>query len=165
MITTISLVITCHRTELLQYYWLYCLCCTLHPCALTYFIAGSLYLLIPLTYFTCPLNSFPSGNHQFVLFIKESASVLFVHLFFGSQTHYGKNKLKILRRDFPGGLVVKNLPCNARDVDQGTKIPPAFEQLSPHMATTEPMCPTRVQAPQKKRFCMRQLRPNSAKHK
>ena len=34
--------------------------------------------------------------------------------------------------DFPGGPVIKNLPCNARDVgsipDQGAKIPHAVEQ-------------------------------------
>ena len=37
-------------------------------------------------------------------------------------------------RDFPGGPVVKNLPCNAEVVGsllgQGTKIPHAEEQLS-----------------------------------
>ena len=45
--------------------------------------------------------------------------------------------------DLPGGLVVKNLPCNAGDVGsipgQGTKIPPAAEQLSPCPRITEPM--------------------------
>ena len=43
--------------------------------------------------------------------------------------------------DFPGGPVVKNLPCNARDVgstpDQGTKIPYAEGQPSPQVAATE----------------------------
>jgi len=38
--------------------------------------------------------------------------------------------------DFPDGPVVKNLPCNAGDMDskpnQGTKIPHGLEQLSPH---------------------------------
>ena len=37
-------------------------------------------------------------------------------------------------KDFPGGPVVKNLPCNAGDVGlipgQGTEIPYATEQLS-----------------------------------
>ena len=37
-------------------------------------------------------------------------------------------------KDFPGGPVVKNLPCNAGDMGLipgwGTKIPPASEQLS-----------------------------------
>ena len=36
--------------------------------------------------------------------------------------------------DFPGGPVVKDLPCNAKDAGltsgQGTKIPRAMEQLS-----------------------------------
>ena len=38
-------------------------------------------------------------------------------------------------RDFPGGSLVKNLPCNAEDAGlipgQGTKIPHVTEQLSP----------------------------------
>ena len=45
--------------------------------------------------------------------------------------------------DFPGGPVVKNLPCNAVDTGlipgRGTKIPHAMEQLSPLTATTEPV--------------------------
>ena len=49
-------------------------------------------------------------------------------------------KLKVLR-DFPGGPVVKNLPCNAGDASsipgRGTKIPHAVEQLSPRATTTE----------------------------
>ena len=44
-------------------------------------------------------------------------------------------------RDFPGGPAVKNLPYNAGDVGsipgQGTKIPHAAGQLSPHATTTE----------------------------
>ena len=43
---------------------------------------------------------------------------------------------------FPGGPMVKNLPCNAGDLGlipgQRTKIPHATEQLSPATATTEP---------------------------
>ena len=43
--------------------------------------------------------------------------------------------------DFPGGLVVENLPCNAEDMGSipglGTKIPHAVEQLSACTATTE----------------------------
>ena len=49
---------------------------------------------------------------------------------------------KELNRDFPGGPVVKNPPFNAGDVGlipgQGTKIPHAVRQLSPHAASTEP---------------------------
>ena len=41
-----------------------------------------------------------------------------------------------ISRDFPGGPVVKNLPFSAGDGSpipgQGTKIPPAMGQLSPH---------------------------------
>ena len=40
--------------------------------------------------------------------------------------------------------MVKNPPPNVEDVglipDQGTKIPHAVEQLSPHAATREPAC-------------------------
>ena len=45
-------------------------------------------------------------------------------------------------RDFPGGGVVKNPPCNAEDVGSipgwGTKIPHSTEQLSLNSATTVP---------------------------
>ena len=47
-------------------------------------------------------------------------------------------------RDFPSGLVVKNLPRNAGDAGsipgQRGKIPHAAEQLSPDATTTEPEC-------------------------
>ena len=47
-------------------------------------------------------------------------------------------------RDFPGGSVVKNLPCNAGVTGlipgQGTKIPHATEKLSPRASTIEPRC-------------------------
>ena len=43
---------------------------------------------------------------------------------------------KYLTRDFPGGPVVKNLPCHAGDAGsipgQGTKIPHAEKQLNLH---------------------------------
>lgn len=46
--------------------------------------------------------------------------------------------------DFPGSSVVKNLPCNAGDVDpipgQETKIPHAMELLSPRATTRESVC-------------------------
>ena len=45
------------------------------------------------------------------------------------------------RRDFPGGPVIKNPPYYAGDAGsipaQGTKIPHAMGQLSPHATTTE----------------------------
>ena len=45
-----------------------------------------------------------------------------------------------LRRDFPGGPMVKNPPCNARDVGsipgQRTKIPHAMKQLSNVLSCT-----------------------------
>ena len=44
----------------------------------------------------------------------------------------------LLKGDFPGGSAVKNLPGNAGDTSsipgQGTKIPHATGQLSPHVA-------------------------------
>ena len=46
--------------------------------------------------------------------------------------------------DFPGGLGIKNLPCNVGNAGlipgQGTKIPWAAEQLSLGAAATEPTC-------------------------
>ena len=46
--------------------------------------------------------------------------------------------------DFPGGPAVKDPPYNAGDVGsipgQGTKIPNATGQLSPHVTTTELTC-------------------------
>ena len=51
--------------------------------------------------------------------------------------------------DFPGGLVVNNLPCNTGDVGSipgwGTKIPHASEQPGPHATAMrsralEPVC-------------------------
>ena len=46
--------------------------------------------------------------------------------------------------DFPGGSVVKNLPCNAKDVGSipglGTKISHSVEQLSQCAPITEPAC-------------------------
>ena len=47
-------------------------------------------------------------------------------------------------RDFPRGLVVKNLPCCARDMGsipgQETKIPRASKKLSPWITTRESVC-------------------------
>ena len=70
--------------------------------------------------------------------------------------------------DFPGGPVVKNLPCNARDVgstpDEGTKIPHAVEQISLHATTTEahtlwsPHTTTREPVGHSERSCMTQQR-------
>ena len=49
--------------------------------------------------------------------------------------------MKVQCWDFPGGPVVKNLPCNAGDAGStpgpGTKIPCAMEQLC--ATTTEPV--------------------------
>ena len=55
------------------------------------------------------------------------------------------NHQEICPGDFPGGPVVKNPPSNAGDTGsipgQGTKIPHATGQLSPHATTAEPMHP------------------------
>ena len=52
--------------------------------------------------------------------------------------------LEVVKRDFPGGPVVKNPPHNGGDAGsipgQGTKIPHAVGQLSPCAATTELAC-------------------------
>ena len=51
------------------------------------------------------------------------------------------HKLRKVSWDFPGGPMVKNLPCNTEDTGslpgQGTKIPHAAGQLSPHASTRE----------------------------
>ena len=63
-------------------YWLYSLCCTIHPYSLLsylllYYIYGSLYLLIPYSYLAPTFFPLPTGNHQFALYICESVSVLY----------------------------------------------------------------------------------------
>ena len=54
-----------------------------------------------------------------------------------------------MNRGFPSGPVVKNLPPNAGDTGlipgQGTKIPHAMGQLSPHTATRIPLVTIRTQ--------------------
>ena len=83
--TTISLITTCHRTYLLQYYPLYCLCCTLHPHDLCYnwmFILPNTLPVIP-----HPTPSL-SSNHQFVLQIYEIVSVSFCLLIVFFRLHF-----------------------------------------------------------------------------
>ena len=75
MITKVSLVTVRHRTMLLQYYGLYSLFCTLHPHDIC-FITGIRYLSIFLTFCTHAPTPLPSGNHQHVLGIYESISVM-----------------------------------------------------------------------------------------
>ena len=70
--------------------------------------------------------------------------------------------------DFPGGLVVKNLPCNDRDAgsipDCGTKIPHAVEQLvSPGTTTREFLCHNEISHMMQQRLRMPQPRPEAAK--
>ena len=61
---------------------------------------------------------------------------------------------RTVKKDFPGGPVVKNLPCHAGDAGSipgwGTKIPHATEQLSMHTTTTE------VRASARESSCMPQ---------
>ena len=49
----------------------------------------------------------------------------------------------VIRRDFPGGPVVKNRPCNAGGVGlspgQGTTIPQVREQINLHTVTRKSM--------------------------
>ena len=45
-----------------------------------YFVAGSLCVLIPFTYFTPVPTPLLSGNHQFVLCVYEAVSLLFCFL-------------------------------------------------------------------------------------
>ena len=66
----------------------------------------------------------------------DQKTVHFFHVFLKKETW-----------DFPDGPVVKNPPCNAEDAgsipDQGTKIPRATGQLSPHTIMRESVCPQR----------------------
>ena len=74
---------------------------------------------------------------------------------------------------FPGGPLIKNPPCSAGDAGsipgQGTKLPHAAEQLSPHTAATEPMyhnqslCTAKRSCMMQGRPCMLQLRSKAAK--
>ena len=71
---------------------------------------------------------------------------------FGNWTHILLLLKYVNKRDFPGGPVVKNLPCNAGDVGSipgwGTKIPRATEQLNLQAVTTEPMSHNWAHEPQ-----------------
>ena len=75
-----------------------------------------------------------------------------------------KKKKKI--GDFPGGPVVKNPACNARDVGsipgQGTNILHGWEQLSPHTITRESMSHNERFHIMQRRHLMPQLRHNTA---
>ena len=61
----------------------------------------------------------------------------------GLEIAYNLNDLKMNKRDFPRGPVVKNLPSNAGDEGlipgQGFGLPHTTEQLNLSTTTTEPM--------------------------
>ena len=77
MITILSLVTICHHTKVLHCYWLSSPCCLyISFLWLIYFVTGSLYLLVSLTYFTHLPTPLPTGNHLFVLCIYDFVSVL-----------------------------------------------------------------------------------------
>ena len=69
---------------------------------------------------------------------------LYSNFIFMKKFSESQNGNKKMHRDFPGGPVVKNLPSNAGHAgsipSQGTKIPHAVRQLSPHAPTTELAC-------------------------
>ena len=70
------------------------------------------------------------------------------------------NWQELLGRDFPGGPVVKDLPCDAGNTgsipDRKAKIPHAMEQLSLRTAPTDP-------SRHEERAHRRQLRPEAAR--
>ena len=74
---------------------------------------------------------------------------------------------KTKNRDFPGGSVVNNLPCNLGDVgwipSLGTKIPHAKEQLSPWTASRESICLNEKYHMTQQRSLELQLRLNETK--
>ena len=65
-------------------------------------------------------------------------------------------------RDFPGGPVIQNPPCNAGDMNsipgQGTRIPHTARQLSPCARTTE-SSPSRAHEPRLARPCIKMKGP------
>ena len=60
------------HTQLLQYDWLFSLCCTLHPCGCS--VTTNWYFLIPSLDLFYP-HPFPSGSHQNVLGTYETVPV------------------------------------------------------------------------------------------
>ena len=68
--------------------------------------------------------------------------------------HFIFPDFKTYYRDFPGGPVVKNLPCSARDVSsipgQGAKIAQATGQVSPHVTT-------KTQHSQINKYCLKNI--------
>ena len=88
-----------------------------------------------------------------------------------SQEYLRHQDLK--ERNFPGGLVVKNLPCNAGGTGSipcwGTKIPRAAGQLSPRYATKEACVRQRLShrkkspRPTAREACVQQSWPTAAK--
>ena len=67
-----------------QYYWLYSLCCTLHPCG--HVLTTILHLFILSPFSSVPCSPLSSGNHQFVVcvwdcfhFVCLSCSLDFTH--------------------------------------------------------------------------------------
>ena len=64
--------------------------------------------------------------------------------------------------DFPGGPVVKNLPCNTGDAgsipSQRARTPHAAERLNPCAATAEPVC-SRAHVPHLESLCTATAQP------
>ena len=80
MIIPINLAPIWHHTQLLDYYWLYSLYCTLHPH--DYSMATNLNFLIPSPILPIPLKLLPSGNHQNILcFCSACSFILFFFRF------------------------------------------------------------------------------------
>ena len=69
--------------------------------------------------------------------------------------------------DSPGGPLVKNLPCNARDAGsipgQGTKISHAMEQLNLRATTREPVHHNKRSRVTQQRSHVLQLRPDAVR--
>ena len=91
----------------------------------TAFLDNVIKLLVSMSTKLFVLKRFPMTSHVFK---------------FGDFMSY----LESQHRDFPGGLVVKNLPSNAGDAGsipgRGTKIPHAVGQLNLRATTTDPTC-------------------------
>ena len=77
----------------------------------------------------------------------------------------GREYAEQLQEDFPGGPVVRNLPCNARDrgliPGQGTKILHAVEQLNLRATSRKPVHGNQRSNITKQKSCGLQLRPDA----
>lgn len=114
MVTWTSLVTLCPHTKCLQHFGPHPLCCICQPSDL--FFAYSLHLFIP-------FSALASGNHSFILCIRESISVLLAYLLSDSKCKWSHTVLS-----FPVWLVsLRLIPSNSTYKDG---LPPLLSDSS-----------------------------------